>query len=302
MNEMNKKVLRGIIPALVTPINEDESFNAQGMAEIIENALSRGVGGFLALGTSGEPTAWSFEERGVIVDTVIKQVNNRVPVIVGCGAPSTRETVRLCQMAQDKGADYLAVVTPYFITPTEEDLYIHYCEVARHTDLPVLIYNIPQRTGICLSAALVEKLKSVPNIVGIKDSSGNFELFKEFMKLNDDKFQVIQGIDKFFLNSFKLGATAAISGPSNSIPGNQTAIFENCVNGEIAEAQKYQDRFMHLKEVIDLAPGPTIAKEAANIVGLHAGPPAAPLRRPEGYVHEKLIQVMNEYFSEYFVN
>lgn len=298
---MKKKTLRGIIPALVTPVHEDESFNAQGMREIIENALRWGVGGFLALGTSGEPTAWNFEERGMILDTVIKQVDGRVPVLAGCGAPTTRETIRLCRMAQDKGADYLAVVTPYFITPTEDDLYRHYCEVAAHTELPVLIYNIPQRTGICLSAALVERLKAVPNIAGIKDSSGNFELFREFMKLNDSEFQVMQGIDKLFLDSFRLGATAAISGPSNSIPGNQTAIFENYVRGELAQVQEHQDRFMHLKSVIELAPGPTIAKEAANVVGLHAGPPVAPLRRPEGAVYEKLVQVMNEYFSEYFV-
>lgn len=299
---MRKKALAGIIPALVTPANEDESFNEQGMREIIENAIKWGVGGFLVLGTTGEPTAWTIEEKSRIIDVAVEQVNGRVPVIVGCGAPSTRETLKLCKLAQSKKVDYLAVVTPYYITPTEDDLYEHYLTIASETAVPVLIYNIPQRTGICLSAKLVERLKHVSNIAGIKDSSGNFELFKEFMKLNDDEFQVMQGIDKLFLESFKLGAKAAISGPSNAVPGNQVAIYENYMAGNIERAEEYQSCFMNLKAVIELAPGPTIAKEAANIVGLHAGPPIKPLNRPTGEIYERLCSVMNKYFSEFFVN
>lgn len=298
---MEKKALRGIIPALVTPALEDGSLFEEGLREIMENALAWGAGGFLALGTTGEPTAWTYEEKGRILETVVRQAAGRVPVIAGCGAPTTRETLRLCRLAEEKGADYLAVVTPYYITPTEDDLYEHYRTLAEQTTLPLLLYNIPQRTGNCLSPALVRRLKDLPNVAGIKDSSGDLALFRAFMEFNSEQFQVIQGIDKLFLTSFQLGAQAAISGPANAIPGNQTAIYRLFNQGRLEEARMYQTRFMYLAELIALSPGPTIAKEATNIVGLRAGPPILPLRRPGGQVLERLCQVMREHFSEYFV-
>lgn len=300
-NAVYMRKLFGIIPAIVTPVDSDERFNQTGMREIIENVIKNKAGGILVLGTTGEPSAWTFEEKNEIVKTAVECVAGRVPVIVGCGAPSTRETVRLCKMAEENGADIIAVVTPYYITPTEEDLYEHYSVVAASTSLPVMAYNIPARTGICLPVKLVERLKDIPNIIGIKDSSGNFDYFSKLAALNDDGFQVIQGIDKYYLDSFKLGVTAGISGPANSIIKNQTAIYEAYSSGNIEEAEKYQSRFMKFKQVIDLAPGPTIAKEAANIVGLHAGPPVRPLRRPEGEVYNKLFTVLKEEFSDCFV-
>lgn len=293
--------LRGIIPALLTATHEDGSIHDGGIREIIEHGIQNGIGGIFALGSCGEFTAYTLEEKAHILDVVMEAAAGRVPVVAGCGAPSTREVLRLCEMAAGKGADYVAVVTPFYIAPTQDDLYEHYRVISEHCALPILLYNIPPRTGLCISPELLGRLKELPNVVGIKDSSGDLELFRRYMAYNSEDFQVIMGIDGLFLEAFKLGATAAVSGPANALPKNQVGIYKNYMEGNLTEAERYQARFMKFKEILGLAPGPTIAKEAANIVGLHAGPPASPLRRPSGAVWERLNKVLHEEFADCFV-
>lgn len=293
-------VFRGIVPALLTATQEDGSFCEAGMRELVEHVIQEGAGGVLALGTTGEPTAWSYEERKQILKVVIDQAGGRVPVMAGCGAPSTKQTIQFCQMAEEMGADALAVVTPYYITPTQEDLIEHYKKVAEACSQPVYLYNIPQRTGVTITPETAACLKQVPGVAGIKDSGGDFSAFRRFMELNDDSFQVIQGIDAWYLESFRIGCTAGISGPANSILKNQKAIYDTCCSGEYDLAEVHHQRFMKLKALIGQAPGPTVPKEAANIAGLHVGPPVSPLRRPEGELLAKLKQVMNEEFKDCF--
>ncbi|SFP37109.1 4-hydroxy-tetrahydrodipicolinate synthase [Oscillibacter sp. PC13] len=293
--------LKGIIPALLTACNEDGSICDEGICEIIENGIRCGIGGIFALGSCGEFTAYTLEEKAHILDVIVSQVAGRVPVIAGCGAPTTREVLRLCEMAASHGVDAVAVVTPYYIAPTQEDLYEHYRIISENSPLPILLYNIPPRTGLCITPELLGRLVSLPNIVGIKDSSGDIELFKQYMAYNSDTFQVIMGIDALFLEAFKLGAPAAVSGPANSIPANQVKIYESYVQGDMEAAEQAQNKFLKLKPILGMAPGPTIAKEAANIVGLHAGPPCSPLRRPSGEVWEKLNAVLHSEFSDCFV-
>lgn len=295
------KPLKGIIPALLTACNEDGSICDEGICELIENGIKNGIGGIFALGSCGEFTAFTLEEKEHILRVIVKQAAGRVPVIAGCGAPTTREVLRLCDMAANCGADAVAVVTPYYIAPTQDDIYEHYRMIAENCRIPVLLYNIPPRTGLCITPELLGRLAKLPNIVGMKDSSGDIALFKEYIKYNSDTFQVIMGIDALFLEAFKLGAPAAVSGPANSIPANQVKIYESYVNGDLEAAEQAQARFLKLKPIIGMAPGPTIAKEAANIVGLHAGPPCSPLRRPTGEVWEKLNAVLHEEFADCFV-
>ena len=298
---MGRKLLRGIIPALLTAVEENGEISEHGIRELTEHVIEEGAGGVLALGTTGEPTAWTFEERKRILSAVIDQTAGRVPVMAGCGAPSTRETIRLCKMVESEGADALAVVTPYFITPEQEDLYEHFAAVASACQKPVYLYNIPQRTGVAIAPETAARLKSVEGIAGIKDSGGNFELFQQFMKLDDDGFQVIQGIDAWFLESFRIGCSAGISGPANAVMKNQKAIYDFCIDGRFEEEKQCQDRFMKLKALIGRAPGPTVPKEAANLVGLHVGPPIRPLRRPQGALLEELRNLLAEEFACCFV-
>lgn len=295
------KQLRGIIPALLTAVHEDGSINDDGIREIIENGIQNGIGGIFALGSCGEFTAYTLEEKAHILGVIMEQTAGRVPVVAGCGAPSTREVLRLCKMAESKKVDYVAVVTPFYIAPTQDDIYEHYRIISENCSLPILLYNIPPRTGLCISPELLGRLKELPNIVGIKDSSGDLELFRQYMAYNSEDFQVIMGIDGLFLDAFKLGATAAVSGPANAIPSNQVGIYRSFAEGNLKEAERYQAKFMKFKMVLGLAPGPVIAKEAANIVGLHAGPPVSPLRRPSGEVREQLNTVLHEEFADCFV-
>lgn len=206
---MKQAEIKGIIPAILTPMNEDESINLDVMREQIDRLIDGGVHGLFPFGTNGEGYILNEKEKEEILEATIAQVNGRVPVYAGTGCISTRDTIRMSKKAQELGADILSIITPSFAVASQKELYDHYVEVAKHVDIPIVLYNIPARTGNKLLPETVAKLaKDVDVIMGAKDSSGDWENLKAYIQLTrdlDKDFRVLSGNDSLILPALKEG-------------------------------------------------------------------------------------------------
>ena len=172
---MDSSFIKGVIPALITPMNDDESLSRAGLKTLIDGVIDAGVHGVFTCGTAGEFWAMTTDEKQRVFEWTVEFTDGRVPVYVGTSANSTAEAIELARIAESAGATCLSVLTPAFITPGEDEMFRHYAGVAESTELPILLYNLPARTGNALSLSLVDRLhRRFPNIVGIKDSSGDF--------------------------------------------------------------------------------------------------------------------------------
>ncbi|GAJ11414.1 unnamed protein product, partial [marine sediment metagenome] len=183
--------LKGIIPPMVTPLDKNENIDKKAIERVVNYLIKGGVHGLFPLGSTGEWYGFDHAKKKEIIETVVEATNKRVPVYVGTGATTTGETISLTRLAADIGADAVSVITPVFISPNAQELYNHYQAIASSTDLPVILYNNPGRTGINLSVDLVVKLSKIKNIVGIKDSSGDMTLGAEYIRRTDDDFAVL---------------------------------------------------------------------------------------------------------------
>jgi len=177
----------GIIPSMVTPFDSKDRLNEAVLRKLTNYLINGGVHALFAIGSQGEFYTLTREEKKRITEIVVEGVNGRIPVYIGTGAMTTREAVLLTQIAEKARADAVSVITPYFISPSEDELYEHYITIAKSTKLPVLLYSNPGRTGINMSVKLVTKLSKIDNIVGIKDSSGDLTLTTEYIRNTDSK-------------------------------------------------------------------------------------------------------------------
>ena len=206
---MKNVSIQGIIPPILTPMNADESINEQELRSQVNREIEAGVHGIFAFGTNGEAYALSAAEKDRVLEVVIEETNHRVPVYAGTGCITTKETIEMSKKAAAMGADVLSIITPYFAAASQDELYAHYMAVAEAVDLPIVLYNIPARTGNALSPATVAKLaKNAPNIVGAKDSSGNFDNLKQYIEQTrglDKEFSVLSGNDSLILPALVFG-------------------------------------------------------------------------------------------------
>ena len=186
-------MIKGIIPPIITPMNEDESFNEAEFRNQIERQIEGGVHGIFCYGTNGECYALNTQEKEKILKVAVDQIKGRVPVYAGTGCITTKETVEMSKRAEALGADILSVITPYFAAVSQDELYEHYKTVAEAVKIPIVLYNIPARTGCSIAPETVAKLAEIDNIVGAKDSSGNWDNLKAYIELTRDKdFAVIE--------------------------------------------------------------------------------------------------------------
>ena len=186
---------KGIIPAMVTPFDKEGKINEIMLRKLVNFLLDAGVHGLFPVGSQGEFYGLEKEEKKKVIETVLDETNGRAPIYAGTGAIITREAIVLTRMAEDIGADAVSIITPFFISPSQDELYEHYLSIAKSTHLPVLLYNNPGRTRVNLSSYLVERLSKVDNIVGIKDSSGDMTLTSEYIRRTGDNFSVLFGRD-----------------------------------------------------------------------------------------------------------
>jgi 4-hydroxy-tetrahydrodipicolinate synthase len=288
--------LRGIIPPVVTPFRADESLDLGTLRKHIDLMLAKGVDGIFVLGTTGEFYALDEGEKQQVVAAAVEHCRGRSPVFVGTGAETTREVVRLTRMAEAEGADGISVITPYFIKPNQAELIDHFRRVAESTSKPVVLYNNPATCGgVSIEPETVARLAEVPNIVGIKDSSGDLQNTIELIKLTPrDKFAVLNGRDTLILAALLFGAKGAIPATCNVAPELCVGIYQSFVKGDIDAARRYQDRLAPVRLSLTLGTGNGAVKEAMALLGRPAGPNRAPIAPLSAEMRRKLKDILTK--------
>ncbi len=285
---MKEFSIKGIIVPIITPMDpEDESVNIPELRNQVERQIAGGVHGIFPFGTNGEGYILSMKEKEEILEATIDQVKGRVPVYAGTGCISTRDTVALSKRAEAMGADALSIITPSFALASQEELYAHYSEVARHVSIPVILYNIPARTGNRLLPETVEKLaRDVDVIMGAKDSSGDLDNLKAYIRLTRDvnkPFAVLAGNDGNILTCLKEGGNGGIAGRANLYPRTVASIYDHFAAGRMDEAQAAQDAVASLQRVFKYGNPNTIIKKAVALLGY----PVGDCRKPFNYLREE---------------
>ncbi len=285
--------VHGIIPAMVTPFNKDESLDLDALRKLTRHLIAGGVHGLFPTGSQGEFYALTPGERQRIWATVVEETAARVPVYAGTGAITTAEVICLSRLAEQAGVSAVSVITPYFVSPTQEELYRHYMAIADATPLPVLLYSNPGRTGgLNLSPALVTRLAQHPNIVGIKDSSGDLSLTMAYLAATDDDFAVLLGRDTLILAGLIHGAKGSITATANAAPGLVVAIYNLFVAGKLEEALEAQRRLAPLRDAFSLGTFPVVVKEALDLIGIPVGPTRGPVGALAPEQRDRLRQVL----------
>ena len=270
--------LHGIIPPVVTPLFDDESLNLPRLAALIDEQLAHGVHGIFVLGTTGEFFSFDEAEKQAITATAVEAVRGRGPVYVGTGAVSTREVIRLTAMAERESAQGVSIITPYFIKPTQTEMLTHFRTVAANTKLDVILYNNPAVcNGLNLEPTTVAALATVPNIVGLKDSSGDLSQLFELKELVPADFGILVGKDTLILAGLQAGAAGAIPAACNVAPEFCVGIYESWLRGDPVAARTHQDRLAPVRRALNLGTGNGAVKEALELLGRSAGPNRAPI-------------------------
>ena len=277
---MKTTQIKGIIPPIVTPMNADESVNIPELRNQVERQIAGGVHGIFPFGTNGEGYILSLKEKEEILEAVVDQVKGRIPAYAGSGCISTQDTIYMSKRAEELGADVLSIITPSFAVASQKELYDHYVEVAKHVNIPIVLYNIPPRTGNKLLPETVAKLaKDVDVIMGAKDSSGDRDNLKAYIDLTqelDKDFSVLAGNDGNILFCLQNGGKGGIAGRANLWPKTVASIYNYFVAGELDKAQEAQDAVAALQRVFKFGNANTIIKKAVNLLGY----PVGDCRRP----------------------
>lgn len=269
--------ISGILAAIATPFDGDENLVEAALRAHVRRQLDAGIHGIFALGTNGEFYAQSADERAEAARIVIDEVAGAVPVVIGAGAATTRETIAIAADAAAAGADALSIITPYFAAASQVEIENHFRAVADSVDVPVIVYNIPARTGNAVAPATLEKLAAVDNITAVKDSSGNFDTILQYLERTDrETFDVISGNDSLILWTLLAGGAGGISGIANIYPQTMASIYDLFVAGDTVAARSAQDSIRPIRNCLALGNPNTVVKAAANERGFGLGPARAP--------------------------
>lgn len=286
----------GVITPVLTALDENENFNKDAYQKFIDHLIKSGVHGIFSLGTNGEFYAFSFEEKLEIIKAAVEAVDGRVPVYAGTGCVTTKETVELSKAVEALGGvDCLSVISPYFTAITQDDLYRHYSAVAKAVNLPILLYNIPARTGNNIAFTTVKKLAEFDNIIGIKDSSGNFDNTLKYIENTDPRLHVLAGSDSLILWTLKAGGSGAISGCSNVFPELMVSIYELFKKGDFEAANEAQKKIRPFRNVMQMGNPNSVVKRAAQLLGYEVGPARAPSKVQNEAIDKALLDVFKLY-------
>lgn len=286
----------GVITPVLTALDENENFNKDAYQKFIDHLIKSGVHGIFSLGTNGEFYAFSFEEKLEIIKAAVEAVDGRVPVYAGTGCVTTKETVELSKAVEALGGvDCLSVISPYFTAITQDDLYRHYSAVAKAVNLPILLYNIPARTGNNIAFTTVKKLAEFDNIIGIKDSSGNFDNTLKYIENTDPRLHVLAGSDSLILWTLKAGGSGAISGCSNVFPELMVSIYELFNKGDFEAANEAQKKIRPFRNVMQMGNPNSVVKRAAQLLGYEVGPARAPSNVQNEAIDKALLDVFKLY-------
>ena len=267
----------GSYVALVTPFNEDGSVNFDRLKELVAWHLEQGTDGIVALGTTGESSTMSHEEDDEVAACIIEAVNGRIPVICGAGSNSTQTQLEKSRRYHAMGADGLLLITPYYNTANDEGMYRHFATVADQIDTPVILYNVPGRTGCSISPACCARLAAHPNIAGIKEASGNISYTAKIARLVGEDFCLFSGNDDMIVPILSLGGCGVISVFANICPKECHELVASWFAGDAARAREMQLRYLELINALFCEVNPIPIKEAMNQLGMGVGGYRLPL-------------------------
>jgi 4-hydroxy-tetrahydrodipicolinate synthase len=279
---------------MVTPLDDQEELDEGALRHLVNYLIERGVHGLFPIGSQGEFYAFSPEEKRRVWEIVVEEAAGRVPVYAGTGAITTRQVIELNRIAEETGVDAVSVLTPFFIHPTDAELYDHYLAIAEATSLPVLLYNNPGRTGVKLSAGFVARLGRHPNIVGIKDSSGDLTLTIDMIQQTGDDFTTLMGRDSLIFAGLQHGIKGAIAATANVAPALVVEIYQAFQEGDLARALAAQEKLLPLRTAFGLGTFPVVVKDAMNLIGVPVGPARRPLRSLTDEARDKLRDVLEQ--------
>lgn len=293
--------IKGIIAAMQTPMFEDERINEAEMRKQINRQIDAGVDAVFCLGTNGEFYILNTEEKIRVMEIFVDEVKGRVPVYAGTGCISTKETVLLSKKAGEIGVDVLSVITPYFAALSQEELYTHYATLAEEVNLPIVMYNIPMRTGAAIAPATVKRLaETYGNIVGIKDSGGNFNNILQYLEVTDPgNFSVLSGNDALILWTLMAGGKGGITAIANILPEIMVSIYQNYLRGDIEAAKKAQFSISAIRSCFQYGNPNSIVKRATNLIGHPVGPCRAPFGRVSEKADAAIMDTIERYYAEY---
>jgi 4-hydroxy-tetrahydrodipicolinate synthase len=270
--------IHGIIPPVATPMQANEDLDLPRLKWFLDELIAAGVHGVFVLGTNSEFYALDEREKQEVMATAVAHVNKRVPVFAGTGAESTREAVRLTRLAEREGADGVSVITPYFVNPSQQEIYDHYRRIAESTALPLLLYNNPSTCGgVRLEVDTVARLARVPNVVGVKDSSGDLQNTNEYLRVVPERFAVMMGRDTLIFPALVCGARGAVPATGNVAPRLLVEIYERFRKGDLEGARAAQLRLNPLRLALALGTAPGGVKAALAVLGRSLGPSRAPV-------------------------
>ncbi|HET6885970.1 MAG TPA: 4-hydroxy-tetrahydrodipicolinate synthase [Rubrobacteraceae bacterium] len=271
----------GTFTALVTPFRNGE-VDVEALEGMVEFQIGHGVSGLVPCGTTGETPAMSEAEDRLVVETVVRVASGRVPIIAGTGSNSTDMAIKYTKMAQEEGADGSLQVAPYYNKPTQEGLYSHFAAIAESTELPLVLYNIPGRTGVTISAETMARLAEIPNIVGVKDSTLSMNMVADVIALCGEDFDVLSGDDPMTLPLIALGGRGVISVASNVAPGAVSEMVRALVEGDRERGRELHYQLLPLFRALFVETNPIPVKTAASLLGLCSDEMRLPLVPMEG--------------------
>ena len=271
----------GVSPALVTPFTKDEEVDEAALRALVQFVLPH-VDGVVPCGTTGEFNYLTPDEHKTVIEIVVDEVAGRVPVIAGAGAASTGQAIQLARAAQEAGADACLVVTPYFLHPSDKGIYQHFYELAKAVDLPIILYNIPQVVDAYLPREVIEDLADIPNIVALKDSSGNLTYTMEVLEMTQGRLVVLVGHDEVVLPALAGGCSGMILASAQVFPEVWQQVLAAVERGDMDAARALQFSVQKLARIFCRHGGGVAVKAALNMMGVKVGAPRRPLRSQGG--------------------
>ena len=271
--------LRGVYTAMVTPFRNDH-VDEQGLVRNIRAQLASGVAGLVFLGTTGESSTLTDDEQKKIIEIGVQETKGKALVMVGTGSYSTRQTIEKTKRAKEMGAEAALIVTPYYNKPTQEGIFRHFEAISSSVDLPILVYNIQGRTGVNIETPTLLRMASLPNVIGVKEASGNIVQIGDVLLTVRKKFPsfvVLSGDDGLTLPIMVLGATGVISVVSNLVPGKVVSLVDTALKGQFYEARRIHEELSPLFKLAFIEVNPTPIKYAMDLCGMAAGPCRLPL-------------------------
>jgi len=288
-------MFHGAIPALVTPFRNDGSLSEKKVRELVQFHLRKGTPAVVPAGTTGESPNLGDKEKQILFETVVNEANGRLKVIAGTGGNSTQHSVELSKVARKIGADAVLIVAPYYNKPTQEGLYRHYMKIADEGGLPVVIYNVPGRTGVNILPETVERLSGHERIVAIKEASGNLGQISEIHRRCGDRLAILSGDDNLTLPILAVGGKGTISVTANIVPDKISEMIEAFLGGDQERALLLHHKLEPLHEAMFLETNPIPVKTAMNLMGMEVGGFRLPLCEMSESNQKKLETVLRRY-------